>query len=89
MAYFMLGILQINMPMLYGEGERAFYRLKLEVIRQTNDHSIFALELVQSERQIATLLAPSPSYLEKAPPAKQLCWRDPLNRQHMRLQTTD
>jgi hypothetical protein len=66
LAYCMLGIMQINMPMLYGEGERAFYRLQLEVIRQTNDHSIFAWESGERERQITTLLAPSPTYFGKS-----------------------
>ena len=30
------------MPMLYGEGKKAFHRLQLEVIRTSNDQSIFA-----------------------------------------------
>jgi hypothetical protein len=29
-AYSLLGIVDVNMPMLYGEGSRAFYRLQLE-----------------------------------------------------------
>ncbi|KAL1600119.1 hypothetical protein SLS59_006193 [Nothophoma quercina] len=31
-AYCLLGLVSINMPMLYGEGDRAFYRLQLEII---------------------------------------------------------
>jgi len=42
MAYCMLGIFRINMPLLYGEGSRAFLRLQEEIIRRTNDHTIFA-----------------------------------------------
>ncbi|KAH7014322.1 heterokaryon incompatibility protein-domain-containing protein, partial [Microdochium trichocladiopsis] len=42
MAYCMLGIFRINMPLLYGEGPRAFVRLQEEIIRRTNDHTIFA-----------------------------------------------
>jgi hypothetical protein len=42
MSYSLLGILDINMPMLYGEGQRAFQRLQEEVIRKHNDLSIFA-----------------------------------------------
>lgn len=38
-AYCLLGIFGVNMPMLYGEGERAFYRLQEEILRQTEDHS--------------------------------------------------
>jgi hypothetical protein len=41
-AYCLLGIFGINMPMLYGEGDGAFIRLQEEIIRKTDDHSIFA-----------------------------------------------
>ena len=41
-AYSLLGLLDINMPMLYGEGRKAFHRLQLEIIRASNDQSIFA-----------------------------------------------
>ncbi len=42
MSYSLLGILQVNMPMLYGEGHRAFRRLQEEVIKKYNDLSIFS-----------------------------------------------
>ncbi|KAJ4324087.1 hypothetical protein N0V84_004053 [Fusarium piperis] len=43
MAYSLLGIFGINMPLLYGEGgERAFIRLQEQIISQTYDHSIFS-----------------------------------------------
>ncbi|KAK0648712.1 heterokaryon incompatibility protein-domain-containing protein [Cercophora newfieldiana] len=51
MAYCLLGIFGINMPLLYGEGERAFIRLQEEIIRHTNDHSIFAWDLNSPLRQ--------------------------------------
>jgi len=41
-AYALLGIFRINMPMLYGEGERAFVHLQEELIRSSTDHSVFA-----------------------------------------------
>lgn len=41
-AYCLLGILDINMPPLYGEGEKAFYRLQEEVVKSTSDLSILA-----------------------------------------------
>ncbi|KAI3319068.1 HET-domain-containing protein [Xylariaceae sp. AK1471] len=41
-AYCLLGIFGVNMPLLYGEGNRAFLRLQEEIIRVTYDHSIFA-----------------------------------------------
>ncbi|KAF2107945.1 hypothetical protein BDV96DRAFT_451740, partial [Lophiotrema nucula] len=43
MAYSLLGIFGINMPLLYGEGrDRAFLRLQEEIIKGNNDMSIFA-----------------------------------------------
>ncbi|GIZ49418.1 hypothetical protein CKM354_001244800 [Cercospora kikuchii] len=41
-AYCLLGIFQINMPLLYGEGERAFLRLQEQIISNYDDESIFA-----------------------------------------------
>jgi hypothetical protein len=41
-AYSLMGIFNINMPMLYGEGENAFLRLQEEIIKTTFDQSIFA-----------------------------------------------
>jgi hypothetical protein len=42
MSYSLLVILEVNMPMLYGEGPAAFTRLQAEVIRKHNDLSIFS-----------------------------------------------
>ncbi|KAK3343462.1 heterokaryon incompatibility protein-domain-containing protein [Lasiosphaeria hispida] len=42
MAYCLMGLFGINMPLLYGEGERAFTRLQEEIMRFSNDHSLFA-----------------------------------------------
>ncbi|KAH3996514.1 hypothetical protein HBH92_092530 [Parastagonospora nodorum] len=41
-AYSLLGIFNINMPLLYGEGTRAFQRLQEEIMKQSDDQSIFA-----------------------------------------------
>ncbi|KAI6148138.1 heterokaryon incompatibility protein-domain-containing protein [Pisolithus tinctorius] len=41
-AYSLMGLFGVNMPMLYGEGKKAFHRLQLEIIRISGDHSIFA-----------------------------------------------
>ena len=38
----MMGLLDVNMPMLYGERKKAFHHLQLEIIRSSNDQSIFA-----------------------------------------------
>ncbi|KAI6118538.1 heterokaryon incompatibility protein-domain-containing protein, partial [Pisolithus croceorrhizus] len=41
-AYSLMGLFGVNMPMLYGEGKKAFQRLQLEIIREYSDQSIFA-----------------------------------------------
>ncbi|KAJ0154261.1 Vegetative incompatibility protein HET-E-1 [Colletotrichum tanaceti] len=41
-AYSLLGIFGVNMPMLYGEGSGAFMRLQEEIIKETNDLTLFA-----------------------------------------------
>ena len=45
-AYSLLGIFNINMPTLYGEGELAFRRLQEEIVRRVPDQSIFAWEKI-------------------------------------------
>ncbi|KAF5565505.1 heterokaryon incompatibility protein het-E-1 [Fusarium phyllophilum] len=62
MAYCMLGIFDINMPLLYGEGKRAFFRLQEEIIKSCNDHTIFCWGW-NNDVPIdwASLLAPWPS----------------------------
>lgn len=43
LAYSLLGIFDIAMPLLYGEGgDKAFLRLQEEMIRTSEDHTIFA-----------------------------------------------
>ena len=43
-AYCLLGIFQINMPLLYGEGDRAFLRLQEEIIKSSTDGGLFKLK---------------------------------------------
>ena len=42
MAYCMLGIFDIYMPLIYGEGEKSFVRLQEEIAKQSGDLSLFA-----------------------------------------------
>jgi hypothetical protein len=44
MAYCMLGIFELNMPLLYGEGSKAFMRLQEEIMKVSDDHSLFCWE---------------------------------------------
>lgn len=41
-AYSLMGIFSVNMPLLYGEGEKAFLRLQLEIMKESDDETIFA-----------------------------------------------
>lgn len=63
-AYCLLGLFDVNMPLLYGEGERAFIRLQEEIMKRTDDESIFAWSNppeLQTHVQLTGLLASSPS----------------------------
>ncbi|KAL9635912.1 MAG: hypothetical protein Q9204_002437 [Flavoplaca sp. TL-2023a] len=41
-AYCLLGLFDVNMPLLYGEGHKAFLRLQQEIASNTDDESLFA-----------------------------------------------
>jgi hypothetical protein len=56
-AYSLIGLFGVNMPTIYGEGSRAFIRLQEEIIRVSNDHSIFAWE---GTNEFSGMLATSP-----------------------------
>ncbi|KAJ4164327.1 hypothetical protein LMH87_006004 [Akanthomyces muscarius] len=65
LAYCLLGIFDVNMPLLYGEGERAFLRLQDEISKETNDLSLFAWRHPDNEQGAVKqpfhgVFAPSP-----------------------------
>lgn len=41
-AYCLMGLFDVNMPLLYGEGSKAFFRLQKAILEMRSDHSIFA-----------------------------------------------
>ncbi|KAK0620782.1 heterokaryon incompatibility protein-domain-containing protein, partial [Immersiella caudata] len=61
-AYCLLGIFGISMPLLYGEGQKAFKRLQEEIIKVSDDHSILAFTTELSE---GTVFAHHPSAFTK------------------------
>ncbi|KAI1420869.1 heterokaryon incompatibility protein-domain-containing protein [Xylaria sp. FL1777] len=64
MAYSLLGIFGIHMPLIYGEGAKAaFERLQLEISKSTPDLSLFAWHTGKPgmEGQFCSILADSPS----------------------------
>lgn len=41
-AYSLMGLFGIHMPIIYGEGSKAFRRLQREIMEASTDHSVFA-----------------------------------------------
>lgn len=66
-AYCLLGLFDVNMPLLYGEGDKAFIRLQEEIIKRSDDHSIFAwCDTGSHYSSYHGLLADSPSFFQNA-----------------------
>ncbi|KAM0461480.1 hypothetical protein ACHAPV_004185 [Trichoderma viride] len=69
-AYCLMGLFQVNMPLLYGEGKRAFTRLQEEIIQRTDDQSIFAWnsfdDVEEDPDALFGLLAQSPAQFKDA-----------------------
>jgi hypothetical protein len=63
MAYSLMGLFGVQMPLLYGEGRNAFLRLQLEILKMSDDESIFAWHTKSSSELgfDSGLLAPSPA----------------------------
>jgi Heterokaryon incompatibility protein (HET) len=71
MAYCLMGIFNVTMPILYGEGTlKAFRRLQDEIMKTSFDYSIFAWP---SRYQSSGLLAKTPADFENTP--KLGLWR--------------
>ncbi|KAK0704407.1 heterokaryon incompatibility protein-domain-containing protein [Lasiosphaeris hirsuta] len=61
MAYCLLGIFGVQIPMLYGEGSKAFIRLQEEIIKESNDLSLFAWRAHATSQKHWGVLALSPN----------------------------
>jgi len=64
-AYCLMGIFDINMPLLYGEVPKAFIRLQEEIMRYSNDQSLFAWS--GNSDPTFGMLAASPSCFARRP----------------------
>lgn len=74
-AYSLLGLFDVHMPMLYGEGKGAFQRLQLEIIRILNDHSIFAWDPERKSRRAGSVLAEDPGCFRDCHDVKKMSSR--------------
>ena len=61
-AYSLLGIFNVNMPPLYGEGNKAFRRLQLEILKDSDDESLFAWTGTRSDGPLGLLAESSASF---------------------------
>lgn len=59
----MLGLCGVNMPLIYGEGGNAFVRLQSEIMKVSDDESVFAWfcnPCMKDEVHVSGVLASSP-----------------------------
>ncbi|KAH7092457.1 heterokaryon incompatibility protein-domain-containing protein [Paraphoma chrysanthemicola] len=64
LAYCLIGIFGISMSLVYGEGKRAFTRLQEEIMKETNDLTLFAWQAdptTVEQRPYRGILATSPN----------------------------
>ncbi|KAK4235402.1 vegetative incompatibility protein HET-E-1 [Achaetomium macrosporum] len=75
-AYCLMGLFDVNMPLLYGEGRKAFLRLQQEILRVSDDQSIFAWwyhnKGEPTALQTSGLMASSPNLFRHAPRVQRL-----------------
>lgn len=65
-AYCLIGIFQIHMPLLYGEKEMAFIRLQQEIVKSSADQSLFAHESVPHLKSSSSMFAVSPAAFKQS-----------------------
>jgi hypothetical protein len=66
-AYCLMGIFDVNMPLLYGEREKSFIRLQEEIMKNSDDHSLFAWTDTNVSPEVHRgLLAPSPKQFSQS-----------------------
>lgn len=70
-AYCLIGLFDVSLPLIYGEGDKAFRRLQEEIIYRSVDHSIFAWQ------------GRSPPYYED-PSYEYLLAKSPQDARHAR-----
>lgn len=88
-AYSLLGLFNVNMALLYGEGPNAFLRLQEHIIHDTKDDTILAWDYLEDSASFTdtvdldnTLIAPSPAFFRHC---RKMCrsrpthWSDVLD----------
>lgn len=86
-AYSLMGILNVHMPTIYGEGRFAFIRLQEEVLKQTSDQTLFAWG--PSLRDNVKLEDDSPTDLPYMWEESEAIWESPYMRNLFALSPRD
>ncbi|KAI0434793.1 HET-domain-containing protein [Xylaria sp. FL1042] len=85
-AYCLLGLLDVNMPLLYGEGYRAFLRLQEEFLKKSFDSSILLWGFGLDRSDIRNIgVGVHPNYLAPTPRLFQGFRNVSISRQHQLL----
>ena len=67
LAYCLMGLFGVNMPLIYGERHKAFIRLQTEIMRNSDDHSLFAWKSPKAPDDFhCGLLAGLPNYFAES-----------------------
>ena len=91
-AYSLMGLFGINMPMLYGEGNNAFRRLQEEIVKSSNDLTIFAWNPAEVVKY-CSIFAPYPAVFSESADVKKFnpAFSHPeftLNNKGLRMKTS-
>ncbi|RYO88284.1 hypothetical protein DL764_008756 [Monosporascus ibericus] len=73
-AYSLLGLLDVNMPLIYGEGRKAFRRLQENILKTRDDDSILAAGYgLPNDKLVSSPPRPNPPVLADSPSAFRHC----------------
>lgn len=76
MAYCLFGIFDVNMPLIYGEGGKAFIRLQEAIAQNTDDFSLFVWSYEYPDQEYRGMFAKSPTEFSRCRHVAPI--RDPL-----------
>jgi hypothetical protein len=72
LAYCLLGMFDVNIPLLYGEGDKGFIRLQEAILQRSSDLSLFAW-VKDSRFGWCDLFASSPKHFSQCSTVKRTC----------------
>ncbi|KAK3394988.1 hypothetical protein B0H63DRAFT_518057 [Podospora didyma] len=72
-AYCVMGIFDVNMPMLYGEGPKAIIRLQEEIMKESDDQSLFAWKASAESARIFPLPGIAGLVASRGFPDRKVC----------------